>query len=146
MTWNLICRCDRLSVLGTPYQFPPVTFSTGMTQTRPPYVVQFKYSYQSDAFTFIVMPVHTIPDGSSTHTTREEINSLRGNLNTMLNFPCCTSKNAIILGDFNQVQRYVRSNWRSDLDLDENIKEVKYEGSSSALTPNPLRQLDRYMM
>ena len=132
-----------LSVLDT-HQFPAVKFSNGNYQSRPPYVVHFQYSYYSSLFPFLVMPVHTIPDDSSTHTTQEEINSLRGNLYTLLNFPCCTGTSAIILGDFNQVPRYVLSNWRSALDEDEFIKEVMYEGSSSALSTNSEHRLDRY--
>lgn len=136
------CRRDRLSVIGT-HQFPSINFSNGKVQTRPPYTVQFQYSFSGCEFSFSVFPVHTIPDTKSTHTTREEINNLRTNLNDFLGFPCCASQNAIILGDFNQVRRYVLSNFRSDLDEDDDITPVPYEGSSSALTNDPTNQLDR---
>ncbi len=137
-------RRDRLSVVQE-YQFSPTVFSNGKVQTRPPYAVEFQYSLQSCEFNFNVLPIHTIPDKSRIHTTREEINSLYNNMNDLLNFPCCTSKNVIIMGDFNQVPRYVLTKYRSSLDRATDVKEVEYSGSSSALTKDPRNQLDRYV-
>lgn len=141
---HIYYRYDRLMVKKT-HQFPPIVFSNGKVQTRPPYAVQFQYSRPGCVFDFSVLPTHTIPDSTSIHTTRQEIDNLRTNMNDLLAFPCCTSPNAIILGDFNQVPRYVLSNYRSALAKDPNVKEVPYTGSSSALTQDPRNQLDRYL-
>lgn len=53
------------------------------------------------------------------------------------------TNNVIILGDFNQAPQYVKRNFRSALDLDRNIREVQYIGSSSLLTDDPMNKLDR---
>lgn len=142
MLFLCFCRADLLRAFDS-WQFLPIMFSNNKVQTRPPFAVQFEYSHLSCSFNFSVLPVHTIPDPSRSHTTREEINSLKDNLYDLLNFPCCSSKNAIILGDFNQGSQYVGTNWRSDLDQDaKNIKEIMYTGSSTVA--NKPNQLDRY--
>ena len=95
-------------------------------------------------FDFSVLPVHTIPDSKSSHITREEINDLLKKSKEIESFPCCSSKNKIILGDFNQSPRYVKTNFRSELDMDRDTKQIEYEGSSSARTTlGDKNQLDR---
>ena len=141
----LHCRRDRLKKISS-HQFPPIILSNGEVQTRPTFAVQFQYFRPGCAFDFNVLPIHTIPDKTPTHTTREEIDNLRNNMIDLLKFPCCSSPNVIILGDFNQVPRYVLEKYRSALDEDKNVKQVAYTGSSSALTPDSNNQLDRYFV
>ena len=93
-----------------------------------------------------MVPIHTIPDSSRDHTTVEEINYLRNSFIGIANPPFCFSGNGIILGDFNQVRRYVLSSFRtqSDFVTDQRFSEVEYTGSSSARTNNPSNKLDRF--
>ena len=98
------------------------------------------------SFHFTVVPIHTIPDSSRDHTTREEINHLRYTFLHIAAPPYCFSGNGIILGDFNQVQRYVLKGFRtqSDFVTDPNFSEIEYTSSSSARTKNPRNKLDRF--
>lgn len=93
-----------------------------------------------------MVPIHTIPDATSDHTTREEINYLRYSFLHIANPPYCFSGNGIILGDFNQVQRYVLKSFRTQSDLvkDPKFVEIEYTGSSSAKSTNPANMLDRF--
>ncbi len=61
--------------------------SSPMERFRPGhhnYAVEFQYSLLSCEFNFNVLPIHTIPDTSTIHTTREEIDSLYNNMNDLL--------------------------------------------------------------
>ena len=91
-----------------------------------------------------MVPTHTTPDSTRNHTTREEINSLREALLRVVHSPYCFSANGIILGDFNQVQKNVLAKFESQLDKDKNFWEVKYTGSSSALSTKDNNQLERF--
>ena len=120
-----------------------VQMSTDLT------VVHFYLSILTAAqksFSFTVVPIHTIPDSSRDHTTREEINYLRYSFLRIVAPPFCFSGNGIILGDFNQVQRYVLRGFRtqSDFATDPDFTEIEYTGSSSARTNNPSNKLDRF--
>lgn len=96
----------------------------------------------------LLIQVHTKP-GSPVATTRREINYLKKVLD-LLQYPnWCCSRNAIIVGDFNQVSTYVGRNWYSSLDTDEHIHELYYTGSSSSKVSGDHttreHRLDRYV-
>ena len=78
-------------------------------------------------FDFTVITIHT----QQLLNVEAEIDELNYILNTFINPPHCFSGNAIIMGDFNQVEGFVADNFQSTLDKGSQYRQLVYKETST---------------